>query len=195
VTDDTVASSLLGSLQTLDPSIDWMLRIVLAATFAMASFHKLRDMDRFREILISYRLPLGSGTPLLAKAIPVFELIVAISLIVIPGYISGAAALCLLLAYSSAIALNLQRGRTDLDCGCSGPAHRQPIGLGLLLRNALLAAMAALTMLPTSARMQVWLDAIPILLGAFVSITLFAGFEAALRNRAMQEDLVAGSPR
>ena len=172
-----------------------MLRIILAATFAMASLHKFRDMDQFREILISYRLPLGPAAPVLANAIPVFELIVAISLIVIPGYISGAAALCLLLAYSSAIALNLQRGRTDLDCGCSGPAHRQPIGLGLLLRNALLAAMAALTMLPTSARMQVWLDAIPILLGAFVSIALIAGFEAALRNRAMQEDLFGGSPR
>jgi hypothetical protein len=72
---------------------------------------------------------------------------------------AGAAAGALLAIYSAAIAINLARGRA-IDCGCS--ARPQPLSRGLLARNALLAAGAVLTALPTAPRVLVWVDALSI---------------------------------
>ena len=40
---------------------------------------------------------------------------------------AAAAAALLLALYAGAIGVNLARGRRDIDCGCGGPASRQPI--------------------------------------------------------------------
>lgn len=69
-------------------------------------------------------------------------------------------ALGLLGGYSAAVAVNLGRGRRDLDCGCYGPARRRPISALLLVRNAGLAAIAAAVLASPSARPLVWIDAV-----------------------------------
>ena len=51
-----------------------------------------------------------------------------------PRIVGGAA---LLLAYAAVMAINLVRGRRFIDCGCGGAA--QPLSLGLVLRNVVLA--------------------------------------------------------
>jgi hypothetical protein len=68
----------------------------------------------------------------------------------------GAAALLSL--YGIAIAINLTRGRRDIDCGCGGPLGRQTLSEALVLRNALLAVAAVAAALPVAPRALGWLD-------------------------------------
>ena len=172
-----------------DPAIASMIRIVLAATFAQASLHKLRDIDRFQSTLSAYRLPLGPTesirrpvAALLANAIPAIVMLLALWLIASPSALPAGLAASLLLLYSTAIGINLARGRLDLDCGCSGPAVRQPIGSGLIVRNTILMAVVGLTALPSSERILIWVDAVQILCGALGFVILISGFDTAMRN-------------
>jgi hypothetical protein len=67
-------------------------------------------------------------------------------LLVLPSTAGFGAMLAMLLlgAYAAGIAVNIARGRTRIECGCGGPA--QPLSAALLLRNALLAGIAAMTL-------------------------------------------------
>ena len=66
------------------------------------------------------------------------------------------------MAFAAAIAINLLRGHTDIDCGCSGFAARarMPRGIGWLHvgRVLLLAALAATALVEPGARAVVWFD-------------------------------------
>jgi hypothetical protein len=53
--------------------------------------------------------------------------------------------------YCIAIAINLARGRTEIDCGCGGTESKPLSGL-LLIRNTLLAIAGLGVLLPISAR-------------------------------------------
>jgi hypothetical protein len=72
------------------------------------------------------------------------------------------AAIALLALYSAAIALNLARGRRDIDCGCLGPGHRQPLSEWLVARNAAAAIAAATLLAPVDGRPWSWLDALSV---------------------------------
>ena len=59
--------------------------------------------------------------------------------------------MALLLTYAIAIAINLARGRRDLDCGCAGPNERRPIAAWMVWRNVGIAILLAAVLLPWSA--------------------------------------------
>src|SRR5205814_5598890 len=125
---------------TMAPAADLTLRTAFALLFAVAASHKVRDPARFRATLADYRLlPAPFVWPAAMLTIGA-ELAVAVVLFVSSwralGPLTAAALLCV---YAVAMAINLARGRRHLDCGCAGPAHRQPISGGLVVRNALLA--------------------------------------------------------
>jgi len=134
---------------TIDPAIAATLRAALALLFLVAATHKLRDPARFRATLAAYRLVPAAMAPAVVAA----ELGVAAALVV-PGVRvpALAAAAALLAVYAGAVAVNLARGRTDLDCGCAGPAARRPIDGTLVVRNGVVAAAALAGMLPVAAR-------------------------------------------
>jgi hypothetical protein len=77
----------------------------------------------------------------------------------------------LLCVYSFSIAINLARGRREIDCGCLGPSKRSPISIALLFRNAALAFSASLIMIPVSARSLQAIDVLTIA-GGIVATTL-----------------------
>jgi hypothetical protein len=190
------ATTLQSAAPPVDPSLALMLSITLGVIFAQASIHKLRDRHRFREVLLAYRIPVGPFeslraplTTVLAATLPAIEMLLAVYLIASRSGVAGSIALALLAIYTAAIALNLARGRTDFDCGCGGPAMRQPIGPGLVFRNGLLMSMAWLVALPSSSREFVWLDAVPILLGALGTVILIAGLDTAIRNGVQQRSI------
>jgi hypothetical protein len=58
--------------------------------------------------------------------------------------------------------VNLARGRRDIECGCAGPAARQPLSEWLLARNALLVAAALVGLGGAASRPLVWVDALTI---------------------------------
>ena len=115
-----------------------------------------------------------------APAVIAFEAVLAAALLV-PQYAVMAAATCaaLLTVYSSAIALNLARGRRDLDCGCLGPAGRQPISGWLLVRNSLFIAGSLAATMPSTGRSLLLVDAISIA-GALAVLALLSATLDAL---------------
>ncbi|MDH3199826.1 MAG: hypothetical protein OEM15_02930 [Myxococcales bacterium] len=142
----------------IDPVVSVSLRCVLALLFATAAWHKVSNRDRFASTLEAYRLLptwLGKGV---ARGLPVLEIAIAVSLL-LPLYRPAAlGAAVLLVLYSVAIAINLARGRRDIDCGCFGRAARVPLSETLLLRNAVFIAAAAAVHLPVGARPLLWMD-------------------------------------
>jgi hypothetical protein len=171
------------SAPPLDPALLGVARASLALLFAAAAAHKLRDPRRFAARVAAYELLPGWAAAPLARALALAELALCVSL-AWPGTARGAAlgAAGLLVLYAGAIALNLRRGRRALDCGC-GFAPR-PLGRDLLLRNALLAAVALLAALPASPRALGALDACTIACATAVAAALFAAQDVAAAQRA-----------
>jgi uncharacterized membrane protein YphA (DoxX/SURF4 family) len=136
---------------TMDPAIQLALRLAFALLLGAAASHKLRDLARFREVLRAYELLPDAAVSAAAVAVAGAELLLS-SALLLGSNAAGGAVVVLMLAYAGAIQSNVMRGRTDIDCGCMGPAARVPLGTGLVLRNVLLAAAASLLLVPASPR-------------------------------------------
>ncbi len=173
----------------MDPVIDMALRTALAVLFLAAALHKLRDLARFRATLAAYHVLPPQLVPLGALALAATELGLAITLAApqlrSPSLVAAAG---LLSIYGGAMAVNLARGRRDIDCGCAGPTARRPISSALVVRNAVLAAAALGGLLPVSPRPLSWVDGITVL-GATVTLAaLYPTFDRLLAlapSRAM----------
>ncbi len=111
---------------------------LLAAVFALSVRHKIRDFPRFRASLLGYALLPVPALGMAAVMIVVLEL-AAIALLLVPVGPGRWLAFGLLSLYTGAIAFNLARGRTEIDCGCGDQPTR--ISAWLLLRNGLLLAL------------------------------------------------------
>lgn len=137
----------------IDPALHAVLRGGLALLFAAAAAHKLRDLPAFRVALGDYQLVPWALTGLVAPGLAAAETAAAALLLSPAARPWGfAAAAALLALYSAAIAVNLVRGRRDIDCGCFGPALHVGLGGGLLTRNAALLAAAGAGFLPVAPR-------------------------------------------
>ena len=126
-----------------DPVILLVARFGLVGLFAAGCVQKLRDFDAFRDNVDHYELvPPFLLTPAALLLVLGEALIVAALLVPATVTLGGVLAVLLLGAYAVAMSVNLFRGRRGLDCGCTGPALRQPISEWLVLRNLLLAGAA-----------------------------------------------------
>ncbi|MGI9592495.1 MAG: MauE/DoxX family redox-associated membrane protein [Myxococcota bacterium] len=175
---------------SLDPALGFALRLALAGLWGLAVAHKAADPRAFRRAVADYRLVPAPLTGAAAWTLTVCEVALAATLLV-PAT-SAAAALgsaALLGLYALAMGVNLARGRRDLDCGCSAPGRSRPLGEGLLVRNALLAALSLAAALPLAPRSLGWLDAITVAAGAVTLLLLHAGAEAALANAPRSRSL------
>jgi len=142
-----------------DPLIALVVEAGLALLLASAALHKLRDLAAFRAVLGAYRLLPEALTAVAAPVIAAVETALALALVVPAWRAAGAIGTIVLLGvYSGAIAINLARGRREIDCGCGAPGTRQPLSAWLLARNALLAAAALLLLVPAAARPLLWVD-------------------------------------
>lgn len=160
---------------TLDPMADLMLRGLLAAIFAMAAYHKLKDRATFEGQLLAYDLlPMGLVHPA-SRAIPLVEGAVVIFLLARSGD-AGLCAMLLMLIYACAMGINLIRGRHDIDCGCGGAEGRQVLHWALVGRNLGLALCAAALMLPVDFRPALWADYGLAALAALTALALYTSF-------------------
>ena len=124
----------------LDPAIEGVLRGGLALLFGVTAFEKFRDLGAFRAAVVDYALLPERFVGAIAVAFAGCEAWLGVALVMpaawrlrLPALLASAAVLAL---YAAAIAVNLARGRRDIDCGCAGPAARQPLSEWLLVRNA-----------------------------------------------------------
>ena len=107
--------------------------------FVTAGYKKRSDSEALRHTIVDYRILPESWAKPVAKLLPVIEILAGIALLVPPLLPFAAIAVCVsLLAYTAAIAINVARGRRDLDCGCAGPGAVQLVSSALLLRNGVL---------------------------------------------------------
>jgi len=163
----------------LDPALRATLRGALALLWLAAAHQKLRDPARFRDALAGYQLIPATAVRTASALVVALELALGLALL-LPG--SGAAPAlatgALLALYAAAIAANLMRGRRAIDCGCG--ARPQPLGEGLVARNAVLVAIALTAALPASGRAFAWLDAATIAGGAAALAALYASVDAAI---------------
>jgi hypothetical protein len=158
----------------IDPAVAALIDACGAVLFLSAALHKLRDPRHFQGVLLAYRLLPRWSVAAFALLIPLLEIVVAAGLLAAPWRIEAAAgALALLGAYAAAIAINLARGRRDLDCGCGAPQERRPIGLWMIWRNLILAAAFGCTLLPWSGRPLEVVDLITIAFGAVNCILIY----------------------
>jgi hypothetical protein len=145
-------------LPVLDPVLGHTAAASLGALLLLGAADKLRDAARFRAVVDDYALLPAALVPAFALALPLAEALAGVLLL--PGATRGFGALlaaAVLLLATAAVAINLRRGRTAIDCGCGGAAHT-PLSAGLLARNGVLLLAAAAAALPVAVRTTVWLD-------------------------------------
>lgn len=128
-----------------EPLLTWGLRCFLALLFATAAISKLTAIEEFHGVVRNFRLlPDGLARPV-ALALPVAELAVAAGLMVTALAAPAAVVAALLLAgFGLAIAINVARGRRQIDCGCFRDGMKQRISWLMVARNAGLAGLALL---------------------------------------------------
>ena len=117
-------------------------RLLLAAVFLLAGATKLADPRGWRTALRDFSLPSFLTKPAMAL-LPMLEVSVAIALLPASlAWYGARGAFALLIAFMLAVIFAMIRGRKP-DCHCFGQLHSAPVGWQTLLRNTLLAALAA----------------------------------------------------
>ena len=132
-------------------------RAVLAIVFVVSAVAKLRDRSGSRGAVAAFGIP-DSVAPLVAALLPVVELACAALLVLgDPAATLGAiASLVLLAAFTTAIVVNLLRGRRPA-CHCFGSlGDESEVGWDTVARNAAFMALAALSFVGAGSQSTVW---------------------------------------
>jgi hypothetical protein len=140
----------------IDPLLSRAVALAFAALLVAAAWHKYTAHDRFVAALGEYRLlPEVLWKPT-ARAIAALEAALGVAWLADawPVAVAGATA-ALLVAYATAMAINLIRGRVHMGCGCGigrSSLGDPPLTWWLVGRNLVLAATAVLAALPRAQR-------------------------------------------
>ena len=156
---------------------------VLALVFARSAAHKVAEFSFFSATLDDYRLLPALFVGPAAIALTVAEAMV-IALLIIPytRAAGAASAMFLLSLYATAMAINLQRGRARIDCGCGGPG--QMISWPLVVRNLLLAGAASFVAMYTAAFDHIPAGTLVAFAGILLCWLLLAIFDQVIGNRS-----------
>jgi hypothetical protein len=117
-------------------------RLLLAAVLGVAAIAKAVDHAGSRRALVGFGVPVPLAR-LAAFVLPAAELVIAVGLLFGSTALQSAiAALVLLGLFTAAVTRALIRGE-KVDCHCFGQLSDGPAGIGTLVRNCLMAALAA----------------------------------------------------
>ena len=164
-----------------DPAAQGAVIGALVLILLGAAWHKLSEPNMFLSALAGYRLVPQSLLDVMARAIPVLELALAAGMLVpVTRSMALVGVAVLMLGYALAIGINLERGRSYIDCGCGGAAH--PLSWGLLVRNGVLAAAALAASGATVDRPLDWLDAVTVVLGVLAFFVTYLMADELLRQ-------------
>ncbi len=167
----------------MDPVISLTALLLLSFVFVIAGLHKREDRVFFEATLSGYEIVPPRLTAPLSRIIPWLEIGGGIALLVPPlRAVALAIVGGLLLVYSAGIAVNLLRGRNDIDCGCAGPGMQQNLSGFLLARNGLLAVAWLLAML-SGMRALVWLDWVVVAAATALACAAWTTINLLLANR------------
>lgn len=157
--------------------------LLLSYLFVIGGWQKLADSAYFRDVITEYRILPPSWSPGLARVLPVVEIGAGLALLIPALQLAALGAVAVLLAgYTFAMALNITRGRRDLDCGCAGPGQEQTISGWLLGRNLVLIALALLAGSALQQHSLGWQGWSLALLGTTVLALLYHVFNQLIAN-------------
>jgi methylamine dehydrogenase accessory protein MauD len=118
-------------------------RALLAVVFTVAAVAKLLDPGATTRTMVGFGVPVRFSR-LPATGLPFAELAAAVALVIEPSARwGGVAALVLLLLFIGGVGYSLSQGRTP-DCNCFGQVASEPISSRTIIRNVVLAGVAAL---------------------------------------------------
>lgn len=171
----------------LDPVVVRAAGAALSVIFLTGAWQKLRDPALFRANVENYRLLPEALTRVAAILLPLWEL--AAGAVLLLGSTRTAAALLtvgLLLVVTAAVAINLLRGRTEIDCGCGslgGHVGDQALSWGLTVRNGVLAIGALLALSEDSGRVLFWIDYLSLVGGTLGLLGLYVTANQLMANQ------------
>jgi hypothetical protein len=117
-----------------------VLQLALGLVFLASSVHKLLHLDALSGTIYGYRLLPAAVIAPVGWLILLLEAAIAVALLARTGVAPAAAAGCgLLTLFALAMAINLLRGRSNIDCGCTPLVRGQRLQWRLVVRNGLLA--------------------------------------------------------
>jgi uncharacterized membrane protein YphA (DoxX/SURF4 family) len=117
-------------------------RVSVGLLLVIGGLGKMASVTRFRDVVSAYDILPSSTVMFVSLCLPVLEFAVGVCLIFrVWTPIGDLAAVGLFLVFSSAIAVNLARGRTQLSCGCFGGGSYK-LAWYLVTRNLMLASLA-----------------------------------------------------
>lgn len=183
----------MAGLLPPDPVVAHALAGAAALVFLIGAAQKAREWPSFRAALAAYRLLPDALVAPVALALPALEFVAGIALL--PPAWRGAGAVlagALLALVTGAVAINVARGRTDIDCGCGGAEGRQRLSWALVPRNAVLLVAIAASAQTAAPRALGLLDYATV---AFASLALYGLFACASQLLANQPGLVAARSR
>jgi hypothetical protein len=152
---------------TVDPAFSLLALVLLAVVFGIAAALKLRDLEVFAAVVEQYWLLPEKLVRPFAYALPVVEAGAVLGLLFPATRAAAAIVLILLLVtFAAAMALNLARGRSDIDCGCFVGVHKQRISWPLVVRNLALSGLGLALLAEPTGRALTSLDGATIVLAA-----------------------------
>ncbi|SNR79556.1 Methylamine utilisation protein MauE [Methylobacillus rhizosphaerae] len=127
-----------------DPTTAVLASLFLAMILAAAAIPKLRQPEEFQGVVANYRLLPSFMVVPFARLLPWIELVCAAALLVPPAReIAAWVAAALFVMFGLALAINVGRGRTHIDCGCvRRPTSMSRIGMFHVLRAIALAGVS-----------------------------------------------------
>lgn len=112
-------------------------RLVLAATFLMAGISKARDLEGVADAAQGLGVP-ASAAPLVARALPVTEVILGAGLLFTPTAFLAQLGLAVLLTVFSAALIRVIAHGDAVVCRCFGEVSDEPVGWPAVGRNVAL---------------------------------------------------------
>jgi uncharacterized membrane protein YphA (DoxX/SURF4 family) len=119
--------------------------VFLACVLGIAAASKTRDIKGTRSGFIDLGLPRPG---LLAWAVPLAEALVALLMVLTPGW-GGVAAFALLSGFTVVLVVTIRSGRI-VPCRCFGGSSSEPVSWAQVARNAWLLSHAVVASLATS---------------------------------------------
>ncbi len=176
----------------IDPLFTLFLCLGFALLLLFSAWHKTTRWPKFLAILADYQvMPQRLLIPA-AICIAFLEALLSLAwflsaFVQPPALLLSLATAGLLCGYAAAIGLNLLRGRSRIDCGCSA-GFAAPAGAGLswwqVGRNILLAILALITLAPTASRSLGLADSFNLVAALAATVLLILAHSQLAANRA-----------
>lgn len=176
-----------SSLLLVDPVAARAVGAALSIIFLTGAWEKLRDPAVFKANVENYGVLPAGMTWAFALLLPLWEFAAGVLLLFDSTRASASLmTIGLLLTVTTAVVVNLLRGRTEIDCGCGslgGHVGDQTLGWGLPIRNGVLAVGALLAFHEDSARILVWIDFLSMVGGTLGLLGLYVTANQLMANQ------------